>query len=512
MNATFPCPSEWKFYEGERVVAVKPSEKRGIIKAMHPRSVEVDFEAGEGIINVPWSNLRKYVVIGDFAEVISGALCGEQGWVVEISDDTQVRIAEWLERQDIIRGGVTAVGRGGVHGGVHHNILTVGIQPVFCNQPLISLYQEHQVHINWVKVVDPPLTFTKQQPTSSGTPADPLITHPTHPFTSYPSDVERAPWIKTEVIVCKVKHPMKGYRAIVKDVLPLQNTLSGLRITVQFTHVNPAYPFKTEVLDYDDDIEVLYVTLFLSVGIVTNFPSSSGLKLYDFAPPLSQLFKPLVSHPARARAPQETPVGSSTPMPDYILSSPAWNPSSRTPVPHFLETEEASCSHHPPISPQQQDPAHPLLDSRLIGAKMKVLVTGGEHKDKEMVIAVAQVNGQLSIRFSHYKTSGYLPPEQVSPKHPNPARDNGPLVVIAGDHCGKFVRRIHHRDEDGQRIMMVAVICRTDDGQESLTGERLEFSSDELCVGNETKEEKQRNDGLMSGLREEARKARANRR
>ena len=270
MNATFPCPSEWKFFEGERVVAIKPSEKRGIIKAMHACSVEVDLEAGEGIMNVHWSNLRKNVAIGDFAEVISGALCGEKGWVVEISDDESVRIAEWLERQDI-RGGVTAVGRGGVHGSVRHNILTVGIWPNFRNQPLISLYQEHHVHINWVKVTDPPLTFTKQQSTSSSKPADPLITHPTRPFASDPSAVERAPWIKMEVIVCKVKHPMKGYRAIVKDVLPLQDTLSGLRITTQFTHMNPSHPFKTEVLDYDDVVEASYVPLFLSVGIVTNF-------------------------------------------------------------------------------------------------------------------------------------------------------------------------------------------------------------------------------------------------
>ena len=59
--------------------------------------------------------------------------------------------------------------------------------------------------------------------------------------------------------------------------------------------------------------------------------------------------------------------------------------------------------------------------------------------------------------------------------------------------------------------MMVAVIHWTDDGQDSLTGEHLEFSSDELCVSHETKEEKQRNDGLMSGLHEEVRKTRANR-
>ena len=196
-------------------------------------------------------------------------------------------------------------------------------------------------------------------------------------------------------------------------------------------------------------------------------------------------------------------------MPDYVLSSPAWNPSSRTPVPHLPETEGVSCSHHTPIPPQEQGPAHPLLDSQLIGAKMKVLVTGGKHKDKEMVVAVEQMDGHLSIRFSHYKTSGFLPPEQVSPKHPNPTRDNGLLVVIEGDHRGKYVRRIHHRYKDGQPIVVLAVIHRMEDGQESLSGERLELSPNELCVGYETKEEKQLNKGLMLDLREQARKTRA---
>jgi hypothetical protein len=92
----------------------------------------------------------------------------------------------------------------------------------------------------------------------------------THPFVSNPSDAERAPWVKTEVIVCKVKHPMKGYRAIIKDVLPLQDTPSGLRISTQFIHMNPAHPFKSEILDYDDVVEASYVILLLLVAIVTN--------------------------------------------------------------------------------------------------------------------------------------------------------------------------------------------------------------------------------------------------
>jgi hypothetical protein len=52
---------------------------------------------------------------------------------------------------------------------------------------------------------------------------------------------------------------------------------------------------------------------------------------------------------------------------------------------------------------------------------------------------------------------------------------------------------------------MVAVIHWMEDGQGSLLEEHLEFSPDELCVGHEMKEEKQWNNGLMSGLCKEAR-------
>ena len=75
---------------------------------------------------------------------------------------------------------------------------------------------------------------------------------------------------------------------------------------------------------------------------------------------------------------------------------------------------------------------------------------GGEHKGKDMVITIVQVDGQLSIRFSHYKTSGFLPLEQVSPNHPNPTCNNGLLVVIEGEHCGKYVHQIHHQYVLGQ--------------------------------------------------------------
>ena len=58
---------------------------------------------------------------------------------------------------------------------------------------------------------------------------------------------------------------------------------------------------------------------------------------------------------------------------------------------------------------------------------------------------------------------------------------------------------------------MLADIHQMEDSQESLSGEHLELSPNELCVSYKTKEEKQWNDGLMSGFHKEVRKTHVNR-
>jgi len=47
------------------------------------------------------------------------------------------------------------------------------------------------------------------------------------------------------------------------------------------------------------------------------------------------------------------------------------------------------------------------------------MVNGGKYKQKELVTSPVLVDGQLSIHHTIYKTSEYLAPDWVSPKHPN---------------------------------------------------------------------------------------------
>jgi len=213
----------------------------------------------------------------------------------------------------------------------------------------------------------------------------------------------------------------------------------------------------------------------------------------------------------------EATPGYATPMPEQPLSSsPAWDPSSRTPIPErecdpdiTVDNDSppyASSSNAltgPGSAPSQQ---HLLLDPRLLGIDLKVTVNGGKYKEKELVASLTSLEGRLSIRRKFYKTSEYLSPEWVAMKHPSLMRDNGLLVVIKGEHRGKYVRRIYHAHQNGNTVTLLAVVTRTVDGAESLTKEQLQLDPCNLCVGSETKVERERGDSLMRALREEAKK------
>ena len=59
------------------------------------------------------------------------------------------------------------------------------------------------------------------------------------------------------VIISKFGHPLKGYQGIVKDVFFKQETSTELQVqvAVQFVHLDPASPFKTQVFNYHDIVE-----------------------------------------------------------------------------------------------------------------------------------------------------------------------------------------------------------------------------------------------------------------
>jgi hypothetical protein len=238
--------------------------------------------------------------------------------------------------------------------------------------------------------------------------------------------------------------------------------------------------------------------------------SRTRLKLFEHKKPANNFLHPFGHHQEQSTSLQASTSGG-TPLRDFSSSStPAWDPSSRSPVPAL----ESSVS-FPPCSPPVQvastnqivnSSSSHLLDRRLIGITLTILVNGGEYKNKELNAYVVEFNGQLSIRYDHYRTSVFLQSDWVVPKYPCPKRDKGLLVVIKGTHCGKFVRRIHHRNENQQVVMILAVIMRESGVADVLSGETLELVPEFLCVAVETKAEKKLGEALVNPLREQARR------
>jgi len=350
-----------------------------------------------------------------------------------------------------------------------------------------------------------------------------LLKHATVPFvfgTQPPDegDIERSErvlWIHTEIIIVQPSHPFRTMRGVVKDVLCNQQTPSGLRIVVQPNFVG----LPNITLDYNSVVEARFFDiLFKDVYSLLILTNSRGVKLYDHGvPPKSEIFIPRNKTSSVPKSfcalthqpfvyPDNSP-GYATPMPEsFDPSSPAWDPSSRTPQ-HNSDDAESLASHSPPPLPFAS--GRVLLDLRLLGAQLRVSVTGGKFDEKELTCSVLSQDGQLSIRHQFYKSSETLLPEWVTPKYPSPTRDNGLLIVIKGDHCGKYVRRIHHRYEGEKAVVLLAVVNRVAGHVDSFTGEQLGLDISHLCVCEEPKEDKRLNASLMNALREEARKRRA---
>jgi hypothetical protein len=159
---------------------------------------------------------------------------------------------------------------------------------------------------------------------------------------------------------------------------------------------------------------------------------------------------------------------------------------------------------------QPERPQHPLLDERLVGARLKVIVDNVDTgKKRESVVLIAKVDGIVRIVREVYNTSNGLVPAWVSSTTPNPLRDNGLLMVVKGEHCGKYIRRIHHRyhEDNGERqaLVILAVVKKVDGAADMLTGEQLELGADSLCLAFETSEAKKLNANLMDSLRANAR-------
>src|SRR5260221_4241205 len=240
---------------------------------------------------------------------------------------------------------------------------------------------------------------------------------------------EWVPWINVEIIIAH--GVMKSHPGVIKDVLGNQRPPSGLKVVVQISRLDPAASFRLITLDYDH-VVTRYESCFAPHALPLTPTNSHGhVKLHHFWRPRTELFMPRTDEPSKSSPivipwPPLVISGSTTPLPESCLSSsPAWDPSSRTPQLDRTSPIPGSPSQsvnpeHPPNScTSLTSPDHALLNPRLVDVRIKVVVNRGGYEAKEISALIVSTEGRLGICRPKYKTWEYLSPEWVTPKYPN---------------------------------------------------------------------------------------------
>ena len=84
------------------------------------------------------------------------------------------------------------------------------------------------------------------------------------------------------------------------------------------------------------------------------------------------------------------------------------------------------------------------------------------------------------------------------PKYPNPTYDNRLLVLIRGDHYGKYVWQICHISDNGPKFIDIAVVIRLQSSVERLSDEQLILGVEDLCGAMEMSKEKTFGNNFMT--------------
>jgi hypothetical protein len=102
----------------------------------------------------------------------------------------------------------------------------------------LTFLQPLEVHVNLLKIAIAPYLPTPHTTSSTGC------------FFMG----NQVPWLGIPVTIVKAG-PYKGYKAIVKNVLPGHTISGNPRLEIQFLHLDPSSPFKIIAVDYDDVVE-----------------------------------------------------------------------------------------------------------------------------------------------------------------------------------------------------------------------------------------------------------------
>lgn len=249
------------------------------------------------------------------------------------------------------------------------------------------------------------------------------------------------------------------------------------------------------------------------------------VQLFDYRRPLDERFYPL-PRPRRIIAPstnsESVDVSGRTPIPaewEISRSTPAWDPSSRTPfgagLPPSVQqdsgldaglqtaptnipgTSSLPPPPPPPRTPIPALPGHILLDPRLENVKVSAKVTGEGHTNKSMTVWGTVLGGRRRIVYSVNKALKDITMAQVVLDVPNPTRTDSLLIVIHGETIGTFVRRVTHERNGDTSIAVCRVVTRENGCRDMVTSTTLKLRAEDLALVMETKEEKALNKDIL---------------
>ncbi|KAF9044268.1 hypothetical protein BJ165DRAFT_1528826 [Panaeolus papilionaceus] len=152
-------------------------------------------------------------------------------------------------------------------------------------------------------------------------------------------------------------------------------------------------------------------------------------------------------------------------------ATPPWNPKAIA-APLWLPLPSLSTSLHAAIPPAL---SHPLLNRHLLNVPLKVKLTGGSFNGMDVVTSLKDISGTLGLFYIAQNKNTPIQPSWVTLRHPNPRRDNGLLVVVEGEHCGRFVHWIRHVDWTGVGMIIIVALMEHVAGQQDKIAGELEF-------------------------------------
>ena len=148
---------------------------------------------------------------------------------------------------------------------------------------------------------------------------------------------------------------------------------------------------------------------------------------------------------------------------------------------------------------------HVLFSANLLDVKIQVKVTGGQFKLSKAFVSSTMHEGKQRIIYQANRKIYVLDPTWVTIIHPNIKHTDALLIVLEGEHAGRFALRICHSRSHSEPTALVSIINRVDSSRPSQTGIEVHIPEKYLAIVFETKEEKKWHAECMQSRRKETR-------